>query len=60
MPKPDFEGYRQEVKKQYGGDENNAKLLSEDLHQIPDNPSTFMSRIREKSIGKITANDERR
>jgi hypothetical protein len=25
---------------------------------MPDNPSTFMSRIREKAIGKIAANDE--
>jgi hypothetical protein len=60
MPKPDFEGYRQEVKKQYEADQNSPNLLSEDMHQMPDNPTTFMSRIREKAIGKITANDERR
>jgi hypothetical protein len=27
---------------------------------MPDKPSTFMSRIREKAIGKVAANDERR
>jgi hypothetical protein len=60
MLKPDFERYRQEVKKQYEADQDSPNLLSEDLHQIPDNPSTFMTRIREKAIGKIAANDERR
>jgi hypothetical protein len=64
MPKPDFEGYRQEVKKQYESDqeqyENSPNLLDENLNQIPDNPSTFMSRIREKAMGKIAANDETR
>jgi hypothetical protein len=32
--------------------------LDENLHQLPDNPSTFMSRIKQKAIGKIAANDE--
>jgi hypothetical protein len=27
---------------------------------MPDNPSTFMSRIRDKAIGKVATNDERR
>ena len=60
MPKPDFEGYRQEVKKQYEGDQNSPNLLDEDLHQMPDNANTFMTRIRERSLAKIAANDERR
>jgi hypothetical protein len=60
MPKSDFEGYRQEVKKQYKSDQDSPNLLSEDLHQMPDNPSTFMSRIRERAIGKIATNDQRR
>jgi hypothetical protein len=46
MPKQDFEGYRQEAKKQYEGDEISPNLLSDDLHKMPDNPSTFMTRIR--------------
>jgi hypothetical protein len=60
IPKPDFEGYRQEVKKLYAADQVSPSLLDENLHQIPDNPSTFMSRIREKAIDKVAANDERR
>jgi hypothetical protein len=44
----------------YEGDEYNPNLLSEDIHQIPDNASTFMTRIRESSLAKIAANDERR
>jgi hypothetical protein len=59
MPKPDFEGYRQEVQKQYEADQNSSDPLSEVIHQMTDNPSTFMSRIREKAIGKIAVNDER-
>jgi hypothetical protein len=46
MPKPDFEGYRQEVKKQYEGDqvqyEGSPDLLDDNLNQMPDNPSTFL------------------
>jgi hypothetical protein len=34
-------------------------LFSEDLHQMPDNSSTFMTRIREKVLGKIAAHDEK-
>jgi hypothetical protein len=60
MPKPDFEGYRQDVKKLYATDQIGPNLLDENLHQVPDNPNTFMSRIRERAIGKIAANDERR
>jgi hypothetical protein len=64
MPKSDFEGYRQEAKKQRESDqrqyESSPNLLDENLHQMPDKPNTFMSRIRERAIGKIAANDERR
>jgi hypothetical protein len=51
MPKPEFEGYRQDVKKQYEDDQDSLSLLDENLHQVPDNPNAFMSRIREKAIG---------
>jgi hypothetical protein len=60
MPKPDFEGYRQETKEQYEDDENSSNPLSEDLHQMTDDASTFMTRIRERALAKIAANDERR
>jgi hypothetical protein len=58
MPKPDFEGYRQESKKQYEADRVSLNPLDENLHKMPDNASTLMSRIREQAIGKIAANDE--
>jgi hypothetical protein len=58
MAKPDFEGYRQEAKKQYEGDESSPNPLSEDLHQMPDNSSTFITRIRERELGKISAHDK--
>jgi hypothetical protein len=57
MPKPDFEGYRQEAKKQYEGDESSPSLLDEDLHQMPDNTNTFVTRIRDRDLAKIAAND---
>jgi hypothetical protein len=59
IPKPDFEGYRQEAKKLYEADQDSPSLLNEDIHHMPDNPSTFMSRIREKAIGKVAVHDER-
>jgi hypothetical protein len=59
MPKPYFEGYRQEAKKQYEGDESSPSLLDEILHQIPESASTFMTRIRQGSLGKKAAKDER-
>jgi hypothetical protein len=36
MPKPDFEGYRKNAKKE---SEDNQDYLAEDLHQEPDHPS---------------------
>jgi hypothetical protein len=60
IPKPDFEKYRQKAKKQYEVDESSPNLLGDDLHQMPNNSSTFMTRIIERALGKIAANDERR
>jgi hypothetical protein len=44
MPKPDFEGYRNDVKKIY---EEKQYLYHSgiDEHQMPDHPSTFMKMI---------------
>jgi hypothetical protein len=53
MPKPDFDGYRNDVKKAY---ENNPYPLVVDEHQVPDHPSSFMNMIKERSA----TNDERR
>jgi hypothetical protein len=55
MTNPDFEGYRQIAKRQYEDDENIPNFLSEDLHQMPDNTSTFMTRIRRRHLAKIAA-----
>jgi hypothetical protein len=57
IPKPDFEGYRQDVKKQYEGGSN---FLSEDLHQMPDNASAFVTRIRQRAANNSPVYDERR
>jgi hypothetical protein len=59
MPKPDFEGYRKEAKKQYEGDGSSPSLLDLNLHQMSDNANIFMTKIRERSLAKIAANDER-
>jgi hypothetical protein len=43
MPKPDFEGYRNDIEKFY---EEVQYPLSIDEHQVPDHPSTFIKMIR--------------
>jgi hypothetical protein len=55
-----IEGYRQEAKKKYESNQSSPSPLDENLHQMPDNPRLFMPRIREKAIGKMAANEERR
>jgi hypothetical protein len=57
MPKPDFEGYRNDVKKMY---EDNPYLLGVDEHQVPDHPSSFMNMIKGRSQAISAAKDERR
>jgi hypothetical protein len=57
MPKPDFDGYRNDVKKMY---EDNPYPLGVDEHQVPDHPSSFMNMIKGRSRAISTANDERR
>jgi hypothetical protein len=57
MPKPDFEGYRNDVKKAY---ENDPYPLDVDEHQVPDHPSSFMNMIKGRSRAISPANDERR
>jgi hypothetical protein len=57
MPKPDFEGYRNNVKKAY---KNDPYPLGVDAHQVPDHPSSFMNVIEGRSRSISAANDERR
>jgi hypothetical protein len=45
VPKPDFDGYRNDVKKPYEN-ENNPYPLGVDEHQVPDHPSSFMNMIK--------------
>jgi hypothetical protein len=56
VPKPDFDGYRNDVKKAY---ENDQYLLGVDEHQPPDHPSSFMNMIKGRSRAISAANDER-
>jgi hypothetical protein len=57
MPKSDFEGYRNEMKKSY---EQGQYPSGIDKHQIPDHPSTSMKIIRGRSQTISDANDKRR
>jgi hypothetical protein len=57
MPKPDFEGYRNDVKRSY---EEEQYPLGIEEHQLPDHPSTFMKMIKGRSQAISAANDERR
>ena len=57
MPKPDFEGYRDNIKKTY---EDEKYPLDVDEDRMPDHPNTFMKRIKGRSQAISAANDERR
>jgi hypothetical protein len=57
MPKPDFEGYRNDVKKSYEEEQYPSGI---EEHQMPDHPSTFMKMIKGRSQALSAANDERR
>jgi hypothetical protein len=57
MQKPDFDGYRNDVKKMY---ENNPYSLGVDEHQVPDHPSSFMNMIKGRSQAMSAEKDERR
>jgi hypothetical protein len=57
IPKPDFEGYRNNPKKDF---EANQDYLDEELHQEPDHHSTFMNMIKGRTRAMSVVNDERR
>jgi hypothetical protein len=54
MPKPDFEGYRKEMKKSYEYEQYPSGI---DENQMPDHPSTFMKMIKGRSQALSAAND---
>jgi hypothetical protein len=57
LPKPDFEGYRNNAKKEA---EENQNYVGEEFHREPDYPSTFMKMVKERTRTISPANDERR
>jgi hypothetical protein len=56
LPKPDFEGYRNNAKKEF---QENQNCGSGEFHQEPDHPSTFMKMVKERTRTMSTVNDER-
>jgi hypothetical protein len=59
LPKPEFEGYRNNAKKEF--EENRINHLGEEeFHQEPDLPSTFMKMVKERTRTMSAVNDERR
>jgi hypothetical protein len=57
LPKPDFEGYRNNVKKEF--EENQNYSDDEEFHQAPDHPSNFMKMFKERTRTMSSVNDER-
>jgi hypothetical protein len=58
LPIPDFEGYRNNAKKEF--EENQNCIGDEEFHQDPDHPSIFMKMVKERTRTMSAANDERR
>jgi hypothetical protein len=58
LPKPDFEGYRKNAKKEF--EQNQNYVGDEEFHQETDHPSTFMKIIKERTRAMSAVNDERR
>jgi hypothetical protein len=58
LPKPDFEGYKSNVKKKF--EENQNYIGDEEFHQEPDHPSTFMKMVKERTRTISAVNYDRR
>jgi hypothetical protein len=58
LPKPDFEGDRNNAKKEF--EENQNCIGDEEFHQESDHPSTFMKIVKERTRTMSAVNDERR
>jgi hypothetical protein len=57
LPKPDFEEYISNGKKEF--EKNQNHIVDEELHQEPDHPSTFMKMVKERTRTMSALNDER-
>jgi hypothetical protein len=57
LPKPDFEGYRNNNKKEF---QENQNYVGEEFHQEPDHPSNFIKMVNEGTRIMSGVNDERR
>jgi hypothetical protein len=58
VPKSDFEGYRNNAKKEF--EENQNYIGDEEFHQEPDHPTIFMKMVKERTRTMLAVNDERR
>jgi hypothetical protein len=47
LPKPDFEGYKNNAKKEF--EENQNYIGDDEFHQKPDHPSTTMKMVKERT-----------
>jgi hypothetical protein len=56
LTKPEFEGYRNNAKKEF---EENQNYIGEECHQEPDHPSTFMKMVKKRTRIMSATNDER-
>jgi hypothetical protein len=57
LTKPDFEGYKNNAKKEF---EENQNYVGEEFHQEPDHNSTVMKTVKERTRTMSAVNDERR
>jgi hypothetical protein len=57
LSKPDFEGYRNNAKKEF--EENQNYIGDEEFNQKPYHPSTFMKMIKERTRTMSAVNDKR-
>jgi hypothetical protein len=55
LPKTDFDGYRNNAKKEVEENKNHIGEIGEEFHQEPDHPSTFMKMVKEitKTISAV-------
>jgi hypothetical protein len=58
LPKPDFEGHRNNAKKEL--EKNHNYIGDEEFHQEPDHPSAFMKMVKERTRAVSAVNNERR
>jgi hypothetical protein len=56
LPKPDFQGYRNNAKTKF---EENQNYVGEEFHQEPDHPSILMKIVKERTRTMSAVNDER-